>query len=102
METSVAVSALYTVDRDFPAHNLRRLRDAIRQNFVTFPSNMPIFFKSSRPEIQWRVALLYFIRGWSCAAIGKRYGFSKQRANQLIIQWTNRALANGYIARIPD
>ncbi len=38
--------------------DLRRLRDEIRKNRVTFPSEVPVFSKLSRPEIQWRIVLL--------------------------------------------
>ena len=49
--------------------HLRRLRSAMRKNLVMFPSNVPIFSKLPRPEIQWRIVLLFFVRGWSCAEI---------------------------------
>ena len=81
--------------------DLRRLRVAIRKNRVTFPSTVPIFSKLSRADIQWRIALLFFVRGWSCIDIATRYGFRKQRAQQLLSQWTARALTLGYIQRIP-
>jgi hypothetical protein len=80
--------------------DLRRLRVAIRKNRVTFPSTVPIFSKLSRADIQWRIALLFFVRGWSCPEIGRRYGFRKQRAQQLLSQWTSRAVTLGYIQPI--
>ena len=81
--------------------NLRRLRAAVRKNLVTFPSEVPIFSKLAKPEIQWRIVVLFFVRGWSCPDIARRYGFRKQRAQQIISQWAARAVMLGYIQPIP-
>jgi hypothetical protein len=80
--------------------DLRQLRAAIRKNLVTFPREVPVFSKAPRPEIQWRIAVLFFVRGWSCPDIGRRYGFRKQRAQQIISKWAERAVRLGYIQPI--
>ena len=81
--------------------DIHQLRAAIHDNRVTFPSEIPVFTKQSRAEIQWRLVSLYFVRGWSYSKVARRYGFGRQRAHQLISQWTARAVALGYIQEIP-
>jgi hypothetical protein len=48
------------------------LRDAIHQNQVTFPSQVPTFAKHDRPDLQRKLVQLYFALDWSCPKIGVR------------------------------
>ena len=80
---------------------VRALRGAIQAHLVSFPSQVPVFSTVHRPDIQWRVVLLYFVRGWSSARIGERYRIGRTRTVQLLRQWTERAIQLGYVATIP-
>lgn len=75
----------------------RVLREAITNNLVTFPSQVPIFKKMTRPDLQAKIAILYFVRGWSMNEIAERYNLARQRVEQIITQWRIRAVAEGYI-----
>jgi hypothetical protein len=75
----------------------RSLQTALAGNLVSFPSQVPSFGKSPLKEIQWRLAILYFVRGWSTRELGRRYGVSPQRCGQLISDWRIRAVRLGYI-----
>jgi hypothetical protein len=86
---------------DSPRTALRWLRAAIQTNRVSFPSQAPAFVKQPRMEIQRRMVVLYLVRGWSCARIGKRYGLTRQRVQQLIKGWVEPAIELGYIQTIP-
>jgi len=50
------------------------LRKAIRANRVSFPVPVPGFPSQFRPDVQWRVVELYFIRGWPSKRIANRSG----------------------------
>ena len=80
---------------------LRRLRAAIQNQEISFPSQVPVFPCQSRSEIQWRLVELYFIRNWSCTNLGQRYGVTMERVRQLISQWVLRAAMLGYLQEIP-
>jgi len=80
---------------------LRRLRAAIQNQEISFPSQVPVFVCQSRSEIQWRLVGLYFIRNWSCTDLGQRYGVTMERVRQLISQWVQRAAVLGYLQEIP-
>jgi hypothetical protein len=80
---------------------LRRLRAAIQNQEISFPSQVPLFACQSRSEIQWRLVELYFIRNWSCTNLGQRYGVTMERVRQLISQWVQRAAVLGYLQEIP-
>lgn len=80
----------------------QELRVAICGNRVSFPSQVPVFEKQTRPDIHWRLVQLYFIRGWSFRDLGKRYGISPQRVIQIVSMWRMRAVATGYIQEIPE
>ncbi len=75
----------------------RTLQTLVRGNFVCFPSQAPIFGQKSRRDLQWRLAVLYFIRGWSTRSIADRYGLTRERCGQIISDWRIRAVALGYI-----
>jgi hypothetical protein len=75
----------------------RTLQTLVRGNFVCFPSQAPIFGQKSRRDLQWRLAVLYFVRGWSTRTIADRYGLTRERCGQIISDWRIRAVALGYI-----
>ena len=75
------------------------LRSAIRNNRISFPSQTPIF-QQSRSDIQWRLVLLYFVRGWTCKQLSVRYGLTRQRIEQLIAEWVDSAVTHGYMQEI--
>jgi hypothetical protein len=80
---------------------INQLRSAIRSNRVTFPSQVPIFRKHDRADLQERLVLLYFLFGWSCTRIGLRYGLTRQRTQQILNTWALRAMQMGYVQKIP-
>ncbi len=77
------------------------LRAAIKTNRVNFPVPVPIFPTQFRPDIQWRLAELYFIRGWSSRRLAERYGVTARRIQQSLQQWANQAVERGYLQTIP-
>jgi len=77
------------------------LREAIRANRVSFPSQVPTFPKHDRPDLQRQLAQLYFVLGWNCSAIGTRYGLHPGRVRQILDRWRRRAVKAGYIQEIP-
>jgi hypothetical protein len=78
-----------------------QLREALRLNAISFPSQVPVFNRHDRPDLQWKFAQLYYVLGWSSADIAARYGIVTQRAGQILNAWTRRAVALGYIQVIP-
>lgn len=76
------------------------LRTAIQSSQVSFPSQTPCF-NQSRADIQWRLVQLYFIRGWNCFQLARRYKLTRQRIEQLLAQWVERASKLGYLQEIP-
>jgi hypothetical protein len=81
--------------------NLPHLREAIQNNIVSFPSQVPVFPRQSRADIQWRLAELYLIRNWTCFGLAKRYDLTEERIRQLISHWVRRAVVLGYLQEIP-
>ena len=77
------------------------LRDAIRKNQVTFPSQVPTFPKHDRPDLQRKLVQLYFILGWSGPKIGVRYGLRRLRVQQILNAWKRRAVELGYLQFVP-
>jgi hypothetical protein len=77
------------------------LRAAVRSNRVSFPSQPPVFARLARPDIHWRVAVLFFVHGWSLTAVAKRYGISRERTGQIAHAWGLRSIRTGYIQEIP-
>ena len=75
----------------------RALQMAVRRNWVCFPAQAPVFGRLPRREIQWRLAVLYFVRGWSTRQIAERYGLTRERCGQIISEWRIRAVNMGYI-----
>jgi hypothetical protein len=78
-----------------------RLRRAIQANRVSFPSTVPTFEHHDRPDLQRKMAQLYFVMGWSRERIGDRYGLIHQRVSQILRTWKRRAVETGYIQYIP-
>lgn len=78
-----------------------QLREALRLNAISFPSQVPVFNRHDRPDLQWKFAQLYYVLGWSSADIAARYGIVTQRAGQVLNAWTRRAVELGYIQLIP-
>jgi Transcriptional regulatory protein, C terminal len=80
---------------------IEKLRTAIRNNRISFPSQVPAFSGQPQPEIQWRMATLFFINKWSYDALSSRYGLSVSYVSVLIRQWAQRAIHLGYLQDIP-
>jgi hypothetical protein len=85
----------------FEECTLVELRRKIRQNRVSFPSQVPTFAKHDRPDIQYKAVQLYFLFGWSCNRIAQRHGLLRQRVQQILSTWKRRAIQMGYIQEIP-
>lgn len=75
----------------------RLLRRAIRKNIVSFPSQIPVSSMHLPDAVQWRMVLLYFVRGWSQADIAGRFKVPKHRVFHHLNNWAVRALALGYV-----
>jgi hypothetical protein len=73
------------------------LRRAIRMNIVSFPSQIPSFPKGSQADMQWRMVLLFFVRGWSVAKIAERFQVPRHRVWKLLNEWSVRAMAQGHV-----
>jgi hypothetical protein len=89
---------------DSPRHPFlcdnRSLQTAVRGNQASFPSQVPSFGKSPMKEIQWRLAVLYFVRGWSHRRLARRLGVSPRRCGQVISEWRIHAVRLGYVEDI--
>ena len=96
-----AVSILEAI-RSLDEAGNRVIRAGIRKNLITFPSQVPAFEKSTRPDLQAKIAVLYFLRGWSTEQIGRRYGFGRQRSAQILTKWRVRAVRQGYLQLIDE
>jgi hypothetical protein len=73
------------------------LRRAIRGNIVSFPSQIPSLPKGSQADMQWRMVLLFFVRGWSVANIAERFHVPRHRVWTLLNGWSVRAMALGHV-----
>jgi hypothetical protein len=82
--------------------DIRSIRAAIWNQAVSFPAQVPVFINLHRADIQWRIAVLYFVQGWSSIRIAKRYGVTSKRVAQILRQWTSHAIARGYVGFIPS
>jgi two-component system KDP operon response regulator KdpE len=78
-----------------------KLRQALRDNQVSFPNPVPVFPRHDRPDLQWKLALLYFVRGWHCEDIAARYGLFPPRVHQILKTWTRRAIEKGFVEYFP-
>jgi hypothetical protein len=88
-------------ESDLARLRLDQLREAIRSNCLSFPSNVPAFEKHESPHLQWRFALLYFVRGWECRRIAVKYGILPRHVRRILRIWSVRAMAAGYMQPIP-
>jgi hypothetical protein len=73
------------------------LRRAIHGNMVSFPSQIPNALKRPQAEMQWRLVVLFFVRGWSAAKIAARFHVPRHRVWTLLNEWSVRAMAQGHI-----
>ena len=73
------------------------LRRAIRGNIVSFPSQVPALLKQPAADMQWRMVLLFFVRGWSAANIAERFDVPSHRVWKLLNAWSVRAMALGHV-----
>lgn len=94
--------ALFESIRTLDEAGNRVVRAGIRNNLITFPSEVPVFKKTTRPDLQAKIAVLYFIRGWSTSQIGDRYGIGRQRVAQIVTKWRVRAVRHGYVQLINE
>jgi hypothetical protein len=94
---------LVTGTADITGDTLRisALRNAIQANRVNFPAPVPVFPSQFRPDLQWRLVELYFIRGWSSRRIAERYGVTARRIQQSLQHWAAHAIQRGYLQVIP-
>jgi len=90
-----------SLDKPLLAMRVDQLRDAIRRNQVSFPSQIPVFSRHTRPDLQRKLVQLYFVSGWSAPQIRARYELGAQRFQQVLSTWKNRAIQLGYIQVIP-
>lgn len=81
--------------------HIRDLREAIRANRASFPSQVPTFTKHGQPDLQRKLVQLYFVLGWNYSDIGARYGLGPARVQQILDMWKCRAVKAGYIQHIP-
>jgi hypothetical protein len=80
---------------------LDRLQSAVRNNEVSFPSQVPIFVRCAPTDLQTHAVQLYFVHGWSCQRIGERYGFVRNHIWQILNEWRRHAVSRGYIQETP-
>ncbi len=80
---------------------LDQLQEAIRSNQVSFPSQVPVFIKHAAGKQQCHIVTLYFVMGWSCDRIAKRYNVTRQHIWQMVSEWRRLAVALGYLQVIP-
>jgi hypothetical protein len=73
------------------------LRRALRRNIVSFPSQIPVFLKQPPADLQWRMVLLYFVRGWSSSKIAARFNVPTHWIRKSLNEWSVRALALGFV-----
>jgi hypothetical protein len=76
------------------------LRLAIRQNLVSFPSQVPTLTGRQGRDTPERAAELYFVRDWPVKKICDRFDLSKAMVQKMLSQWRIRAIAAGYVQAI--
>jgi hypothetical protein len=97
----MTVCTISMVDTNTKKLRIDAVRQAIRLNLISFPSQVPAFVKHDRADLHQRIVPLYFVFGWSCSRIGGRYRLPRQRIQQILNTWTNRAVQMGYLQSIP-
>ena len=93
--------ALGDTERSIATDRLARIRADIQNRLVSFPSQVPVFARQYRPDVQWHVVALYFVQGWSCEQLAHRSGVTTGRIRQMIHKWVDRVTEFGYLQRIP-
>jgi hypothetical protein len=83
------------------AMKLTKLRKAVRNNRVSFPSQIPLFVRNAPGNLQRYAVQLYFVQGWNCAKIARRYGYSRFYIWQIVNEWKRHATFLGYLQVIP-
>jgi len=73
------------------------LRRAVRENIVSFPSQITAFLGRPSADMQCRVVVLFFVHGWSSVDIAGRFNVPKHLIWGILNEWSVRALALGYI-----
>ena len=73
------------------------LRRAVSRNIVSFPSQIQAFLRRPAADMQCRVVLLFFVRGWTSIQIAARFGVPKHVIRGTLNEWSVRALALGHI-----
>jgi hypothetical protein len=76
------------------------LQQAVRENLVSFPAQVPVFVKQSRPDLQPKLAALYFVHMWTMDKVARRYGMKRSRVGQILDAWRTRAVKEGHIQSI--
>lgn len=106
LETSLSITRAPSrrappgLEQNIEEVDLEGLRAALRENRISFPSQVPTFRACGHPELQSKLVQLFFVLGWSCAAIAERYGLSPQQVQLLLASWRLRAIRAGYLQRI--
>ena len=90
-----------TEPMDLSTVRLDLLQGAVRNNEVSFPAQVPVFVRHAPPNLQCHVVQLYFVNGWSCQDIARRYKFARNYIWQIVNEWRRHAVALGYIQEIP-
>ena len=80
--------------------SLGGLRQAIRSNLVSFPSQLPVSPDCTEPDLQRRLVLLYFVFGWSFTRIADRYSMSAKRVRRMVESWRVFAVRAGYVEKV--
>jgi hypothetical protein len=75
------------------------LRKALQENLVSFPAQIPVFEGQSRPDLQRKIVILYFVRGLTVDDIAERYGLGREYywRDRLLSGW-QRAVTSGTAA----
>jgi hypothetical protein len=81
--------------------SIYRVRGAIRNQMLSFPAQAPLFSRHSKPDREWRMAVLYFIHGWQCRDLARRFEITPVRVRQILGEWKRRAVQVGFIQSIP-
>ena len=76
------------------------LRQAVQENRVSFPSQVPVFEKRTRPDLQRKIVAPYFVPGWAMEDIAERHCLGRQRMGQILPVWRIRAVKEGYLQAI--
>jgi len=90
-----------TQDRVDEGSQLHDLRISIQANKVIFPVPVPVFRHEYRADVQWRLAELYLIHGWSPTQLAQRYQISPSRVRQSVRRWVQCARQMGYLQSVP-